>query len=375
MSLFKLTNSRASRFLGVDIGHENIKVVEMEVGRAGGQVLHAGMAPTPPHSVLEGQVVMPDLVAQAIRQIVHERGMSARQSIGAVSGSSVFVRPIGVPRQKAADLAQTIVFEAQKWVSTTSEESYFETSMLPEAPDPDPTTEMPILLSVAPRILVDTHVAAMELAGLEPIAMDVHALAAIRALLPPDAFSDTSGPAPTIALVDMGASYTDVTIVQGYIPVFTRTINIGGMSFTNALAGVLGVDFEEAEIVKRRLDAEDTDEASPTASAGRVVNTLLEELIRDVRRSIAYHASTLGWESIEGLVDRLILIGGASRLMHTDDYFANVLQMNVVMGDLPLGGAARISDAAWGEMEDQIPSYLIAIGLGLWPLLNAGGKL
>ena len=369
----KLPKSAAARFLGVDIGHDNIKVIEVEYVRDAVRLTHAGMAPTPLHSVVEGQVVMPDLVGKAIREIVDRHAMPARQCIGSVMGSSVFVRPIGVPRQKPADLAQTIVFEAQKHVSTTSEESYFDYPILPDAAGVEMGQEMPVLLVVSPKALVDGRVKAMEAAGLEPISMDVSALAAIRVLLPEaDTLSEADAP-PTIAVVDLGASYTEVTITQGPTPVFSRTINIGGTSFTNALAGVLGVDFDEAQTIKHGLDVEMVDDSSPDATASRVVNSVLEELVRDIRRSLAYHASTMGWESIDGLVDRVVLIGGGSQLIHTADYFANVLQMRVEVGDIPLGSPLTVAEGARAAMGSWTPSFLTALGLALWPLY-AGGK-
>jgi type IV pilus assembly protein PilM len=374
MKLSFMPSGSANRYLGVDIGHDNIKVVEVEIVRDRAKIINAGMEPTPIRSVVEGQVLAPDLVSQAIKDLIARHGMTAREAIGSVTGSSVVIRPIGVPRQKPADLAQSIVFEAQKWVSTTPAESYFESPILPDPPGVEPGEEMAVLLVVAPRNLVDSRVLAMELAGLEVVSMDVNAMANIRSALPTQKPLQPDEVTPTIALVDLGASYTEVTIVQGHVPVLPRTINIGGTSFTNALAGVLGIDFEEAQKVKQNLDIEAVDETSSDATAGRVIHSLLEELVRDIRRSMAYYASTVGWENIEGLIDRVILLGGGSALIHTASYFANVLQMNVVIGDLPSETQAELSGSAFMSIGAQLPSYLTAIGLGMWPLYAGRSK-
>jgi type IV pilus assembly protein PilM len=374
MNLSLFPRGGAGRTVGVDIGHDNLKVVEVEVSRNRMKVHKAGMTQTPLHSVVEGQVVMPELVAQSLRELLASLDVKARTCIGSVTGSNVILRPIFVPRQKPSDLAKTISVEAQKYLSTSPEENYIEAPLLPAPANAENANEMPVLLVAAPRSLVDGRVAALEMVGLDPVAMDVNALAVIRALLPQVPEVGTGENPQTVAFVDLGASYTEVTIVQGHIPVFTRTIPIGGTSFTNALAGVLGVDFDEAQSIKHRLNDDSETDAGVDATASRVIHSLLEELVRDIRRSLAYYASTLDWESIEGLVDRVVLLGGGSQLVHTADYFGNVLQMNVVNAELPQDGVIQVTDGAGDAVRTALPSYLTSIGLGLWPLYAHGEK-
>ncbi|MBW3623174.1 MAG: type IV pilus assembly protein PilM [Armatimonadetes bacterium] len=375
MNFSLFSKGATGRTLGVDIGHDNLKVVEVEIGRNRMKIHKAGMAPTPIHAVVEGQVVMPEAVGMALRELLTSMEVSSRTCIGSVTGANVTLRPIEVPRQKPADLSRTLAVEAQKYLSTTPEENYIEAPILPLPHDAEPGADMPVLLVAAPRPLVDGRVQALEMAGLDPIAMDVNALAMIRALLPHVPEVDSDETPLTVAFVDLGASYTEVTIVHGQTPVFTRTIPIGGTSFTNALAGVLGVDFDEAQSIKHALSADTTEEGGPDATASRVIHSLLEELVRDIRRSLAYYASTLDWESIEGLVDRVVLLGGGSQLVHTADYFGNVLQMNVVTAELPDDGVIQVAPEAEAVLRDHQPTYLIAIGLGLWPLYTRSEKL
>jgi hypothetical protein len=89
---------------------------------------------------------------------------------------------------------------------------------------------------------------------------------------------------------------------------------------------------------------------------------------------MAYYASTVGWENIEGLIERVILFGGGSKLAHTTNYFANVLQMNVVIGELPFDSPVQITDAARQSMGEDLTSFFTAIGLGMWPLYASATK-
>ncbi len=373
MSLTRLPGLSAGRYLGVDIGHDNLKVVEIEIGRNRAHLVNAGMAATPLHAVAEGTVTAPDLVGRALKGLFAARGITARECIGSVTGSSVLVRPITLAKRSAKDLARALPEEAAQYLNSPVSDMYLEGIPLPAPPGQLPT-DMAALLIAAPRALVDSRVAALEQAGLDPIAMDVNALAILRAVMSPDTLpAAQTDPSKTVALVDLGASYTDMIIAQGDLPVFPRTIPIGGISFTNALAGVFGVDFEEAQAIKHNLSADLDNDPAADITASRVVHSLLEELVRDVRRSLAYYASTLGWEGIEGLVDRVILLGGGSRLALTPDYFANVLQMDVVKADLPPDSPVSVDPAAWEVLRDAMPLFLIAIGLAQWPLYAGKG--
>jgi type IV pilus assembly protein PilM len=358
----------SARFLGIDIGHDYLKVAESEVSRDGVRILRAGMEPTPLNAISEGYVTQPEIMGKALRSLMTREGMTSREAALSVSGSNVVIRPISVPRQKPSELAQSIAFEAQKWVSTTPAESYIETPILPDAPGDEESPEMSVLLVVAPRNLVDTRVAAVSAAGLDPVAADVNALANIRALLSPATLPESDENAPTVALVDLGASYTEVTIVKGLTPVLPRTINIGGTSFTNALTSVLGEDFEEAQQAKHQLTFTPIEETRADDAVNRVIYSLLEELVRDIRRSMAYYASTVGWENIEGLIERVILFGGGSNLAHTANYFSNVLQMNVVNAEFPPDSPVWIAETARQSIGGNLSSYFTAIGLSMWPL-------
>ena len=83
------------------------------------------------------------------------------------------------------------------------------------------------LLVAAVRDTVTANVMAVESAGLRPTMVDLNAFALLRAMTRGDLAQRT------VALVDIGARVTDVTIVAHGVPQFVRTLPSGGQDATD----------------------------------------------------------------------------------------------------------------------------------------------
>jgi len=95
--------------------------------------------------------------------------------------------------------------------------------------------------------MVDRHVEMLFAAGLSPSAIDVEPLAVSRSLieLGPDPYGQR-----TVAIINIGASNTDIGIFRNGILAFPRTLPLAGDSLTRAIAAQMGVTEEQAEELK-----------------------------------------------------------------------------------------------------------------------------
>ncbi len=115
------------------------------------------------------------------------------------------------------------------------------------ADTPPDSQNMEVLLAVAQQDMVDRHVEMLLAAGLRPVAIDVEPLAVSRALveLGPDPYGQR-----TVALINIGASNTDIGIFKDGILAFPRTLPLAGDTLTRAIATHMGVPEEQAEELK-----------------------------------------------------------------------------------------------------------------------------
>src|SRR3990170_1114738 len=75
-------------FIGLDIGSQAIKVVELEPSGTGYRVLHAGSGTTPPGAVREGNVTEPHILSDAIKKVLSSAGGRPGRGGSAVGGQA-----------------------------------------------------------------------------------------------------------------------------------------------------------------------------------------------------------------------------------------------------------------------------------------------
>jgi type IV pilus assembly protein PilM len=241
--------SGSSPTVGIDIGSSLIKVVEARPTKGEVQITALGIAPTPAGTIENEIITDPQTLGQAIRQLLAESGITVKKSVSSVSGqSSVIVRIIEVPKMTKQELAETMKWEVERHVPFAANEVVMDFQPI-ERPNANPDDQtMEVLLAVAQQELIDSHVETLLAAGLEPIAIDVEPLAMARVFIDVvnNGFKDKA-----VAIVNIGASTTELAIYQDGLLAFPRTLPIAGDTITRALSDGLHIPLEQAERLKR----------------------------------------------------------------------------------------------------------------------------
>ncbi len=380
--------------VGLDLGSYTIKAVQVEPTRTGWRLLQIAQCPTPPDAIRDGVIVQPEEVANAIKRLLRENAFRASAAVTAIAGAPVIVRQVTLPKMTEAMLRKTIRFEASKYVSTSIEDSYVGFEILGDVEDAPAEGEqkaekqMQVLLVVAPREMVDAQVRTLELAGLEALAIEVEAFALFRALFEINRVAMAKLQERPVALVDIGASCTNLYIVSNEGFFLTRNIPIAGDAFTQTVQATLHCSWSEAEkfkhtvdfrqLLKRRstrsrasVSVEEGEGSSESTSGSQdeaVLKALqghVDELLREVRRSLHYYQSQFPEGSPQGQVGSLIITGGSSRLGGFAEYASARLGLEVEPGDPfnnPDFDTAHISAEA---LQMFTPVLGIAVGLAV----------
>lgn len=361
--------------VGLDIGSSAIKLVQLQQGKDGFSLHKAGSAPTPSGAVRGGVVVESAAVAQTIRSLLEALQIDSRQVTVGIAGPTVVAREVPLPTMSDRQLRKSIQWEARNYISFPVEDSIVEFEVL-DRPSNPATGQMRVMLVAAPRDMVNSQVEATELAGLEPLAVEIQPFAAMRGLLAAESGELANG--DTTALLGIGAAYTEITIIKDGQFVLTRTIPIAGNAFTEAIRNALDVGEEEARQIKESamqlvLSEEERATLDPAAQqASRAIEPLLDELIREVRRSLAYHDYQQQSPEIgagEFGVSQILLNGGSAKLARIEDYFQAQLGVPVKLVRVFSKGAQAGMNQAY--LEAHAPTLLIGTGLALRePLLS-----
>jgi type IV pilus assembly protein PilM len=365
---------------GLDIGSSAIKLVQLQRAKEGIALHKAGSAPTPVGGVKAGVIVDSLAVAQAVRSLLNALQIEGGPTVGAVAGPTVVVREVPLPTMSDRQLRRSIQWEARNYISFPIEDSVVEFEVL-ERPPAQSGGNMRVMLVAAPRDMVDSQVETMELAGLEPLAVEIQPFAAMRGLLATDGEAQASG--ETTALLEIGASYTEITIIKDRQFVLSRMIPIAGNAFTDAIRNALDISPEEANQLKESamqvvLSEEERATLDPAAQqASRAIEPHLDELIREVRRSLAYHdyqqqgpdapAGELG-------VGQILLSGGSAKLPRIGDYFQAQLGVPVAVINVFGQGQVQAHGVNHEYLQSHAPNLLVGTGLALRELLQSRAR-
>ena len=349
--------------VGIDIGSASLKAVEIEQRLNGWQVVNAAVEPMPPGSCRDGAITNVEEVARSVRSLLKNGGFHATQAVTAVAGSQVIVRQVQFPKMTEAALRKSVKYEASKFISAPIEESVVEFEILGDGPEPG---QMNVMLVVAPVNMVESRVFVLEQAGLEPIAVDVEAFALLRSLVTmrPDAMVSDG----TIALVDIGATNTDVNIVTGGQFALTRNIPIAGDSLTNSIRSVFNVAADEAERAKRGMTIPADGSPSHDETENRLwraVQPLMEELLREIRRSINYFQSQFPEGSEQANIERILLCGGSALTPGIGEYFSSKLNIPTEVADVFSESLVGTGDLAPEFVSSHSPMLAVVVGLAL----------
>ena len=150
----------------------------------------------------------------------------------------------------------------------------------------------------------------------------------------------------------MGESVTNLTIVYNELPRFMRDIYIGGKDITKRISNALGVNFSEAEKLKKqkKKDKEIVD----------AYDLVVMNIVHEIRLSFDYFITE---ENIE--IGKLCLTGGGFMLEGLDEMFRSNLEIDVEMWN-PLNGLKLCSNIEQEEINKPASQLGIALGLALY---------
>lgn len=322
--------ARAKEAIGLDIGTSGVRAAHLTLARGQSTLESFGQVPLPQGAVREGEVVDGAAVSQAISELWRHVRFSGKEVVLGVSNQNVVQRPIDLPFMEEQELRGAIQYQVQEYIPLPIEDAILDFQVLDEFVTDTNDRMMRVLVVAAAKSMINTFVETVQRAGLEPIGIDHIPFALVRSL--GETGGAFEGPSPGEAIIDIGAGVTDIVIHESGIPRFARTLMIGGNDLTEALAAGLGVSFEDAEALKKRMGlAGSPSESEPTASTDAAVRILDERattFVDEIRGSIDYHLAQTGATR----VGKVVLSGGGSKLTNLPTKLANALRLPVEQG-------------------------------------------
>jgi type IV pilus assembly protein PilM len=343
MALF----SRASSTVGLDIGSGYLKAVVINHGSGHPVLERVAIAPVADDAIVEGEVMDPQLVSDAVRDLLSRAQIKTKHVVVAVGGRDVIIKKILMDRMKETEAREVIRWEADQHVPFDPENVELDFQIL----DPDGDgLQMQVLLVAAKRELVESKLAMLGEIGLDAKVIDVEAFALHNAFERnyPEAMRGV------VALANIGHETTVVNLLEDGVPVLTRDIPVGVRRLREDLQRERGMAADEADKILR---SGNTDPALTPHVTARG-----EEIALGIERAAAF-LQTSGKPA--GQLARVYLTGGGSRVPGLGEVLADRLRVQVSAAH-PLERLDVAPDAFDGlSMDEVAPLLMLPVGLAL----------
>ncbi len=346
--------------VGIDIGNYAVKVVclaeEKKVLKLKdwGYIPLAIKADTPPEEKKA-------IISQEIKTYLKKKGIQARYAATSISGNSVIVRYVKLPKLSRKELALTIGVEAEPFIPFDIKDvnlTYFILNDSSEEGEP----KMDTVLVAAKKEAVQDKIDIISGAGLEPLIIDVDsfALETLYERLAP------KGDNNAVLLLNIGQKVTNLSIISQGVTRVVRDIFIAGATFDKAIAKVLKSDAAAADAAKKGHGVLVSDEDKEAAIAsfdksGIAVSKasagVLRDLYTEVSRSIDFYLS----QGVDHSIARIIVSGGMSNLGNISKFLSAEFKVPVEVSN-PL---AFLPEAPKNMPKDVLPALAVATGLAL----------
>ena len=342
---------RSVPVLGVDISSSSVKMLELS--RSGDQyrVESYSVASLPPNAVVEKNIVEIESVAEVLRQAQARAKTKLKTVAVAVAGSAVITKLIDMPSGLTDDAMETqISLEADQYIPYPLDEVALDFEV--QGPAPNNPDQVEVLLAACRRENVDSRVDALEGADLSAKVVDVEAYAVERAFKLVRSQFDYDDDS-VVAIVDVGATMTTLSVLVGGSTVYTREQLFGGRQLTEEIQRRYGLTIDEAGLAKKQGGLPDDYEHD-------VLDPFKDAVVQQITRSLQFFFSSSQYND----VDHILLAGGVASMLGLSELVQERLGTSTSVAN-PLARMSVSSRVDAAALSNDAPALMIACGLAM----------
>lgn len=347
-----LFSKKANAVLGVDISSTSVKLLELSRSGNRYKVEAYAVEPLPANAVVEKNIVEVEGVGLALARVLGKSRASARQAAVAVAGSAVITKLVEMDAGLSDEELETqLKLEADQYIPYPLEEVAIDFEV--QGPAPRNPERVEVLLAACRKENVEAREAALSLAGLSTRVVDVEAYALERTydLLAPQL--GKRGENLAVAVVDIGATMTTLSVLLNGRTLYTREQLFGGRQLTEEIQRRYGLTLEEAGLAKRQGGL-------PEDYEREVLQPFREAVVQQVSRSLQFFFASGQLHE----VDCILLAGGTASIPGLarliEEKLGTATRVANPFADMTLN--SRINAAA---LAADAPALMIACGLAM----------
>lgn len=364
--MFRLNHSQTQP-IGLDIGHDGIKMLQAEVAPGNTLSVVAAARAVFSADVRTDHGLRMSAAVEMIRQMLRQQPFRGREVIASLPREIVHVKNLRLPQMPAAEIEQAVQFEAPNVFPFAVEKArvhYLPAGEVRQGAD----IRQEVIVFAVKNEDANNYLELLHRAGVVISSLDIEPCSLFRTV---DRFIRRREDEQQVCvLVDVGWRRSQVVIGRGRDINFVKPIEIGGHQFQEAVAKKLGITLEEAQSLRLRLsDSLPADGDASAESATRrdpvrqavfdATRSLAEDLGREIALCLRYYSVAFRGQR----PNRLKLVGGEASNTQLQSILNSVLPIPAEIGR-PLC-SADTSRMRPVDRQGPMSEWTLAFGLSL----------
>lgn len=295
--------------LGIDIGTSSLKLLQLRREKERAVLETYGELSTGLYHTQESGralLLQEEKITEMLKDLKKEAGAKASYGVIGIPLRYSFVTLIEMPIMSDRELEESMLYEARRYVPLPSSEVVLEWWKIPfsEQERRQKRGKMSILLAASKKDMVEHYKNALEEAGIKFKGFEIELFSLARAIIGRFRMP--------VILLDIGAFSVKIGIVDRGSIRMVYSVERGSQAFTLALSQAMGIDFERAEEMKKKIGISSNPEAE---GVRRIIMPLLDHIFDEVEKM-----RSLYLRRHQKTIEKIILSGGGSLMPGLVEY-------------------------------------------------------
>ncbi|MBW7990904.1 MAG: hypothetical protein FVQ84_12930 [Planctomycetes bacterium] len=298
--------SRGLLPIGLDIGHNSIKMIQLLVNGQQLSVIAAQKARID-HSIND-ELKKNMFIVSSIKRMLTEGRFHGSNVVSSLPNDGLEITSLRLAEAQSDEIEQALRKEVVQRFGLDPDEDAMQYVIAGNVHQGDEIKNELILFAAANET-IKSHIELLEQTGLNPVSIDTIPCALFRSF--ERSLRRQEDRERTVVFVDVGNQFTTVVFGRGGEISFVKQIPVGGEKFNEEIAAKLGVDISEAEMLREALQMEKSFstsnhdlseqpvdgneqklEATTRQAIVDAVSEVAEELTREISLCLRYYTVT-----------------------------------------------------------------------------------
>lgn len=336
--------------LSLDFGSDIIKGVVGKHSKKGIVVEKCFRIELPVGLYEDGEIKDLDQMTYLLRNGLSENNANQLATHAVINSTSVVMREVTLPKVSKEEIEAIITYQLEDYIPINPDDyivKYLQLGSIVE----EGVDKLLILLVGVPRTMIQSHLTLLRNVNLKPEVLDYHGNAIAKLISAGGLINDTYDNNRTIACIDLGAKFTDLTIIEDGKVRVARVIEKGFDAMVQSIKlRVPGINEED---ILKLIDSIDDISRKPTMDEANAefieaLRDNIYEVLDRVEMIFRYYKT----REVSNEINFILLYGGLSAIKGID-------KMCIDFFDLDAGILKSLNKI---RFNDRLGLYANAIG-------------